>query len=136
MMTGNFTLSLATWCLLLAAACPLMTVRIDHAKDRTRGSGIEITQKLAKCFSLPFFETNGQAIQTLPAYAATKIGQIYTALSPNETLRIRNQFRIVVGSSCPIFLLLVAAFLYQIWPKKKTSLDSNVKSYCGAARFL
>jgi hypothetical protein len=70
--------------MLLGAAYFLTTVRIDHAEDSIRASGIEIIQELSKLISLPLLDSNAQIIHALLVYAAKRDEMIHASVRDHQ----------------------------------------------------
>ena len=66
--------------LVLGTAYIITAVRIDHAKNAVRDSGIEMIHELSKLISLPLLDSNAQTIHAMLVYAVKKTDMVHASV--------------------------------------------------------
>lgn len=80
MRLRNLIISVVGWGVFLGIVYSITAVRIDHAKDKIRDSGIETIQELSKLVRLPLLDSNTQIIHALLVYAAKTAGMVHASV--------------------------------------------------------
>jgi sensor histidine kinase regulating citrate/malate metabolism len=71
---------LIIWWLAMLIAYSIITLRVNHLKDKLRETGVEITLEFSNLVSLPLLERNSQSISTLLTDAANRTDVIYASV--------------------------------------------------------
>ena len=66
--------------LVLGTAYIITAVRIDHAKNAVRNSGIDTISELSKLVSLPLLDSNAQTIHAMLVYAVKKTNMVHASV--------------------------------------------------------
>jgi hypothetical protein len=78
--TRHLIIVLVIWWLAMLIAYSIITLRVNHLKDKLRETGVEITQEFSNLVSLPLLERNSQSISTLLTDAANRTDVIYASV--------------------------------------------------------
>jgi predicted secreted protein len=78
--TRHLILVLIIWWLVMLIVYSIITLRVNHLKDKLRETGVEITQEFSNLVSLPLLEKNSQSISTLLTDAANRTDVIYASV--------------------------------------------------------
>ena len=78
--TRYLIFGLVAWWLAMLIVYSVISLRINHRKDKLRQSGVEITNEFSKRVSLPLLEKNSQSIHALLTDAANKTDVIYASV--------------------------------------------------------
>ncbi len=73
-------LGVFVWWLAMLIAYSILSLRVNHLKDRLRNTGIEITSQFANLVSQPLLENDSQSIHRLLTEAASKSGVFYASV--------------------------------------------------------
>ena len=80
MRLRHVIISLVFLGLVLGSAYIITAVRIDHAKNAVRDSGIETISELSKLVSLPLLDSNVQTIHAMLVYAVKKTNMVHASV--------------------------------------------------------
>jgi hypothetical protein len=75
-----FIWGIVIWFFAMLIGYSVITLRIDHLKDKLRASGIEITHEFSNLISLPLLEKDSQTLNTLLTDAAKRKDVIYASV--------------------------------------------------------
>jgi hypothetical protein len=93
MRLRHVIITLAVWGLVLGTAYIITAVRIDHAKNAVRDSGVEMISELSKLVSLPLLDSNAQTIHAMLVYAVKKTDMVHASVVNHQ-----NEIVTFVGS--------------------------------------
>jgi hypothetical protein len=78
--TRHLILVVVIWWLAMLIAYSIITLRVNHLKDKLRETGVEITHEFSNLVSLPLLEKNSQSIATLLTDAVNRTDVIYASV--------------------------------------------------------
>jgi len=78
--TRHLILVVVVWWLAMLIAYSIITLRVNHHKNKLRETGVEITLAFSNLVSLPLLEKNSQSIATLLTDAANRTDVIYASV--------------------------------------------------------
>lgn len=73
-------LGVVVWWLAMLIAYSILSLRVNHLKNRLKNSGVELTNEFANLASLPLLERDSQSIHKLLTEAANRSGVIYVSV--------------------------------------------------------
>ncbi len=73
-------LGVIVWWLVMLIAYSILSLRVNHLKNRLKDSGVALTSEFANLASLPLLEKNSQSIHKLLTEAANRSGVIYVSV--------------------------------------------------------
>jgi hypothetical protein len=78
--TRHLILAVVAWWLVMLIAYSIITLRVNHHKNKLRETGVEITHEFSNLVSLPLLEKNSQSIATLLTDAVNRSDVIYASV--------------------------------------------------------
>lgn len=78
--TRHLILVVVIWWLAMLIAYSIITLRVNHLKDKLRETGVEITNEFSNLVSLPLLEKKSQSISTLLTDAVNRTDVIYASV--------------------------------------------------------
>jgi hypothetical protein len=78
--TRHLILVVVVWWLAMLIVYSIITLRVNHQKNKLRETGVEITHEFSNLVSLPLLEKNSQSIATLLTDAVNRTDVIYASV--------------------------------------------------------
>lgn len=78
--TRHLILAVVVWWLAMLIVYSIITLRVNHHKNKLRETGVEIAQEFSNLVSLPLLEKNAQSIATLLTDAVNRTDVIYASV--------------------------------------------------------
>ena len=78
--TRHLILVVVIWWLAMLIAYSIITLRVNHLKDKLKETGVAITHEFSNLVSLPLLEKNSQSISTLLTDAVNRTDVIYASV--------------------------------------------------------
>jgi hypothetical protein len=78
--TRHLILAVVVWWLAMLIAYSIITLRVNHHKNKLRETGVELTHEFSNLVSLPLLEKNAQSIATLLTDAVNRTDVIYASV--------------------------------------------------------